>query len=426
MKKILFFALIACSLYMNSCTDTELSSEPTSRANQLSIKFDKTAIPDGVKSIIGLLTRTGYQTKTSHASTSDSSSVEIKFDDVTPGTWHLKIEALNIDSVALYSGETDVDVLSNQTTQVSMTLSPTGKLVVNVDWSDEGFSITDYSANPIIPSSLDTLSKPTLGIFGSYVLYIDGKYKMWYSGYYGSSKYDIHYAESSDGISWQSATNRAIISPNHFGTYDAQGIHAGPVIYENGIYRMYFACAPAASGATYIGTATSSDGIIWSNANIPVIQANDTRFTPTALIKKDDQYLLYYAYENVVTLKHGVAVSVSNDGINWNTYSEDVLLPEDSWEYPAIHYPTVQFINNKYVMIYSSMSNSGFGIATSSDGLTWVKDNDNPVFEPSLTSGNWTSQVRYPYLIKVGDNYRLYYTGYKNDLLQIGFASVTL
>jgi predicted GH43/DUF377 family glycosyl hydrolase len=424
MRKIVLLVFVFDIVLLNSCSNSELT-DPSTSTEQLSIRLEKASIPSEVAWISSQLTRTGFQSKSSKVEVNGSSAVVIEFSELAAGSWHLKIDALNDSSVAIYSGETDVEINSDKTTQVSLKLSPTGKLVVNVDWQ-KGVVVTDYTNNPILSHSLDTLSNPTLGIYGCFVLNVDGKYKMWYSGNYGNSKYDIHYAESSDGISWQSITNRPIMSPGYFGNYDAQGIHAGPVLYENGIYKMYFVAAPTSSGATYIGYATSYDGITWTNAQIPIISAENTRFAPNGIIKKDNKYYLYYSYTNVSTGKQGVAVSQSLDGINWTIYSSDVLLPEDSWEYPAIHFPTIQLVNNKYIMIYGSTSNSGFGIATSSDGLTWVKESNNPIFEPASTTNYWTTELRYPCLIQVGNDYRLYYTGYKDGLLQVGFATVTL
>ncbi len=79
--------------------------------------------------------------------------------------------------------------------------------------------------------------------------------------------------------------------------------------------------------------------------------------------------------------------------------------------------------NGEFKMIYDSKNHSGFGYATSTDGINWVKDNSNPVFTARNTAHNWANKVAYPFFNKFGNIYRLYYTGtFNNTEIKIGAA----
>ena len=70
-------------------------------------------------------------------------------------------------------------------------------------------------------------------------------------------------------------------------------------------------------------------------------------------------------------------------------------------------------------MIYENSARDKEGIAYSNDGIHWSKNLD-PVF--SLKQTNW-AQIDYPFLIKVGNEYRIYYScSAGTNQLNISFA----
>ena len=60
-------------------------------------------------------------------------------------------------------------------------------------------------------------------------------------------------------------------------------------------------------------------------------------------------------------------------------------------------------------MIYSSTDRTKFGIAYSNNGINWNKSSA-PTFTVEDTNQD-LEQINYPYLIKVENEYRLYYNG---------------
>jgi hypothetical protein len=106
------------------------------------------------------------------------------------------------------------------------------------------------------------------------------------------------------------------------------------------------------------------------------------------------------------------------------------------WDGGAICHPEVYVRGNKLEMWYAgwpstSISHSSFGLAYSSDGITWVKSLENPIFETAVY-GEWDDKfVGAPTVIYEDDSLKLWYsaTGYTapwNDEWNIGLAVADL
>ena len=148
----------------------------------------------------------------------------------------------------------------------------------------------------------------------SFVMFSEGKWKMWYlscegweeSGDQPKHKYTIRYAESKDGINWVPHPGIAI----GFKDESEYAISRPIVIFENDTYHMWYSYR----GDRYrIGYAQSPDGINW---------------------KRQD---------------HLVELDVSNDG----------------WDSESVEYPYVFDHKGERYMLYNGneYGKSGFGIA---------------------------------------------------------------
>ena len=62
---------------------------------------------------------------------------------------------------------------------------------------------------------------------------------------------------------------------------------------------------------------------------------------------------------------------------------------DQSWEGSGVYYANVHKENGQYIMYYMNAAGSGFGRATSADGISWVKDSHNPFFTNQDTHNNW-------------------------------------
>ncbi len=76
-------------------------------------------------------------------------------------------------------------------------------------------------------------------------------------------------------------------------------------------------------------------------------------------------------------------------------------------------------------MVYMNAAGTGFGQATSSDGIIWRKNRSNPFFTKEDTFNYWANdKIAYPFYIKNSNTERIYHTGFRlgDFKYQIGFA----
>ena len=225
------------------------------------------------------------------------------------------------------------------------------------------------------------------------VLFDDGIYKMWYHGLgrIGNDPWKVHvlYCESNDGISWTKYPN-PVIYPGGYNSWDSKAVSPGAVIKENGIYKMYYCGYSNEYDNWHVGYATSVDGINWEK-----YPTNNYRYLwlgtsthSSSIIKLGNQYYLYYTGRNLPNNKIGLAVS--QDGINFTKYSGNpVLINDQAWELSGVMEGTIQNDNGILKMYYMNSSATGFGIATSTNGINWTKSNLNPFFTTLSTYNNW-------------------------------------
>lgn len=134
--------------------------------------------------------------------------------------------------------------------------------------------------------------------------------------------------------------------------------------------------------------------------------------------------------------RSGVAYATSNDGIDWvwDINSEPVLTRELVWEDGGIRSVTVIKYGNLYHMWYAAEAYNDdnrrqIGYATSSDGLKWAKNANNPVLTYG-TAGEWDEHsVEQPTVIREDNKYHMWFAGSNaspddnNRRTSIGYAT---
>lgn len=426
MKKfIILFAALSLTIYFG-CSNNLVSPllNSTSGGGKVMLKISSDSIPGSVVKVTAILSKSGEDTLTESVVPLSNTSASIGFTNVPAGTWNLKVNALDSDSNIVYTGETDIQVNAGIVTQVSLTLIPTGQgkgnIEISVTWGQNTSGWIDYNANPIF-TRYDSPTMPN-GVGEAVVMLYQNKFRMWYLNLYDAGMTNVWYAESSNGYNWENVGGKAVLTAGTVGTWDDFKVAPGAVIRDSNEYKMYFIGMRDQYGAWRIGLAVSTDGINWQKYPYPVLDTtyNEFEIAVHSVLKVNGKYYMYYDSSPSIA----IYLATSVDGIHWTRNSSNPILAATKiWENGGVSYPSVIYENGEFKMIYDSKDHNGFGYATSTDGIHWVKDASNPIFTAGNTSNNWASKVAYPYFNKFGNQYRLYYTGsYYSNEIKIGVA----
>jgi len=417
MKNILF--LVVLVLFVGCKKDTTLVSSQTENKGQVLLKIDKTQKPADVVAVIAYLSRNNFDTLKSTLNFVSDSSADISFKSIEVGNWHLRIDALNENAKVIYTGETDVTVVEGITTQVNLTLLPAssgyGSLYILVNWGTNNLKWNDFNLNPILIKTGTMFDAG--GVIQPKVIFDQNIYKMWFANETYNGVHSIGYAESPDGFRWDRKTDKPVLAAGPTGSWDSYGVALGAVIKDNGAYKMYYIGNPAHDGPYQIGLAFSTDGINWTKHPTPVLHADSLfEFSSIAseVLKINNKYYMYYSVSTAAS-KRVVCLAFSDDGVKWTRYANNPILKvTEKWEGVGAYYPSVIQDQNKFIMVYQNYleSATALGIAYSSDGITWTKDSNNPIFTQNDTYNHWSNYLQNPYLIQVNNEYRVYYTGY--------------
>ncbi len=433
--KLIIASLFTLFVFLSySCSD---KSNPinTKEYGKVLLKIDRANAPSSVSLIRATLSRQGFTSITSTLNILSDSTADLLMDNIPAGNWHLKVDAMNDSMVVLYTGETDVNILAGFVTNINLNLQPTGlgtgSIYIYVTWggTNINYQWIDNPTNPVLQSSGNYFDN--YGVAQPVIMYDENKYKMWYHGDGGNAKKYVLYAESSDGKNWVKHPI-PVLSPGAAGSWDSWAVQPGIVIKESGVYKMYFTGYANQNYQWYIGFATSTDGINWTKNSNPVLYSGsgwEYQITAASIIKKGNQYFLYYNGRNS-NYTEKVGLAISNDGINFTKYSGNPILINDKpWEGSGVMCPSIYQENNIYKMVYMSAQGTGFGFATSTDGINWIKDPQNPFFIKEQTTNGWgNANIAYPNFIRVNDDFRIYYSGAANSYnpyYKIGFLKRT-
>jgi hypothetical protein len=220
---------------------------------------------------------------------------------------------------------------------------------------------------------------------------------------------------------------------------------------------MWYDDSSALYSIDAIRTATSNDGLIWTNDQ-PITQvgntvvtgqwpswntgsygAEDILFNPlgsSSIVDPVDgssvwanKFVMYY--DGTTGDDESVGLAVSNDGINWEGYDGGTAPVLDSsatgWDSGYVGYGTViQLGPNAFEFWYSAgkagdyVLNQGIGYATSTDGIHWVKDPSNPIFD--ISDGvAWRDERTYTPMV-IGD--QMWFSGVSSSgVYSIGYAT---
>jgi predicted GH43/DUF377 family glycosyl hydrolase len=411
---VFFFSLLL--LLVGCSKNNTITNPPSNSTGGLAFKFDPHSVPAGINLISAKLTRTGYTEISQNLNLLSDSTGDITIPALPIGTWHLKVDAKDNNGTILYTGETDVNVQENIVVQLNLTLNPvstgTGTIYIFVTWGTSTISSwIDFGGNPIL-TRYNNPSVPNAVADGK-ILYDNGIYKMWYEGVTNSATGSVWYAESKDGLSWNTIGSSPILTNGVTGTWDSYMVYVSAVIKVGSVYKMYYTGRQNYSDDISTGMAVSTDGIHWEKRATPIIGVNSEyfHFNFTDVILKDSTYYGYFGYSTSDNTTDGgvIGVATSSNGLSWNR--QTILYSTLPWESGSVGSPTVIIEDGIFKMIYQNGIGTGFGLATSSNGINFTKQGD-PVFKYSNTlNGN---SIWYPNYRKFNNISYIYYTGQTN------------
>ena len=192
------------------------------------------------------------------------------------------------------------------------------------------------------------------------------------------------------------------------------------------------------SGGGEIITRTATINVVGQICNIikhpgnPILSVgavgswDDDSVWDPAILKEGMLYKMWYTGDDGSGPSR-IGLATSTDGVNWTKDTNNpVLSPSETWEAEGVRAASVISDSGLYEMWYTGHDSSGvgrIGYATSSDGVTWTKHGGSPVLDVG-SSGSWEDDdVMKPTVIRQGGTYHMWYEGYDGMTSRIGHAT---
>jgi len=266
------------------------------------------------------------------------------------------------------------------------------------EFPDEMVSFAPYKANPVFKGTDSETWDRTIRERG-YILYENGTYKLWYTGYKkeDNDSKSLGYATSDDGINWKRYPGNPIFSEKW--TEDMF------VLKHQNKYYMY---AEGKNDVAHL--LTSDNGISWQEQGDLIIRKvnGDTipgpYGTPNVLIENGQWYLFYERNDE------GIWLAKSDDHRSWLNIQDEPVLNRGPEKYDFKMLAANQVVKYKdmFYMYYHGLpegdqSDSSniwtSNIAVSADLIHWIKYLRNPIVPGDHSS---------PIMVFDGVKYRLY------------------
>ncbi len=328
------------------------------------------------------------------------------------------------------------------------TVLPTPTRLPNAIPTDElGTSLFHfYEGNPVLQQS-NNPGWDNVYIDPGAMLYRDGQFHMFFNGINGfPAPVGVGYATSPDGYQWTRQVTEPVLSAKSLSSLGSRFGNnffvTSALVEDDGTWVLYFYTlrGNTFSGAGIIGRATAPAPTgPWTIDPAPVLTGgskgtwDEVQVTAPDVHKTDSGYIMYYDGHGDGT-ESMIGMATSPDGITWTKYndpatndpalveSDPVLTVSSSgWDATRVIDPNVIQTADGWKMVYMATDGSGkftaggfaFGVATSQDGIHWVKNDQNPVLS-NKEHPNW-SATYLSTLLYVNNIYYLYFDFVSRD-----------
>ncbi|GHV13013.1 hypothetical protein FACS1894219_07070 [Clostridia bacterium] len=185
-------------------------------------------------------------------------------------------------------------------------------------------------------------------------------------------------------------------------------------------YKMYFSWRPKSS----LAISESDDGINWSYPQIifePRLETGwEDNINRNAIVEKDGKLHLWYTGQGHGNSYIGYAVSETGKDSDFKRCGDEpVIVPEQPWENMSVMCPCVLWNEEKqlFQMWYSAGETHEPNVicyATSPDGINWKKHKANPIFIQNREKEYEQERVGGCQVIPYKGGYLMFYIGYKD------------
>lgn len=235
-------------------------------------------------------------------------------------------------------------------------------------------------------------------------------------------------------------SQRPILSPGGIGTFDEHGVYPSSIIHRDGQIWLYYIGYTRGSQPPLwyasIGLAISSDGGKTFNkfSPAPILsrsQHDPCLVTAPFISHQNGELRMYYVSgcrwereEGQLYSYYNIKIAFSKDGLSWQQTGQVAIDFKDPLERNLARF-CVLGEEGHYHAWYSYATHVTpyrIGYAESKDGIKW-KRLDNLAGITTSAEGFDNEMLCYPYVLKHGDSYYLFYNG--NQLGSEGIALAT-
>ena len=275
-----------------------------------------------------------------------------------------------------------------------------------------------YEKNPVMGGKYGTC-------FDISVLKEGKTYRMWLSW---RPKQSVALVESDDGIHW-SEPPKIVLGPRPETGWE-EDLNRPVVLKRADGYHMWY--TGQAKGHSWIGYATSPDGVHWKRMSDKPVLSFDEPWEKVAVMcphvvwdAEKKLYRMWYSggeqYE-----PNAIGYATSPDGLAWTKHKKNPVFTGDPaipWERDRVTGAQVEKHGDQYLMFYIGFrdrDHAQIGLARSKDGISgWQRHTANPIVRAG--EGKWDHDACYkPYAIFDGRQWLLWYNGRHGGLEQIG------
>ncbi|MEN8139383.1 MAG: T9SS type A sorting domain-containing protein [Bacteroidota bacterium] len=278
--------------------------------------------------------------------------------------------------------------------------------------------------------------------------------KMWYTGrdeiIWQAGIANVGYAWSLDGITWDKYSGNPVLTADL--PWEESSVGPDAVIKDGNTLKMWY------SGPGGNGFATSVYGKTWSKHPDPIGPYegpagdwDDAGVWVQTVIKDAGQYKMWYTglrpgFPQIQALPQ-IGLATSTDGLQWTKHddpttteapfaSSDPVLElgeTDAWDQHRAMLPNVLKNVSGYEMWYTGLKGpintsvlQHIGYASSTDGISWIKHSENPIFTDPR---EWGKGIYGGSVLFYDDDYHLWFACFHNLITgaqaspQIGYAN---